>query len=84
MLVFWSPRANRDLDHLDPDVVERITRAIQRLADDGVGDVIKLAGPDPEWRLRIGDWRVRFTFTRSGGNRAILIIRVLPRQSAYR
>ena len=43
MLVFWSPRANRDLD-----------------------------------------WRVRFTFTRSGGNRAILIIRVLPRQSAYR
>jgi mRNA interferase RelE/StbE len=69
MLVVWSPRANRDLDHLDPDVIERITRAIQRFAVDDVGDVIKLTRPDPEWRLRIGDWRVRFIYTRSDGNR---------------
>ena len=36
----------------------------------------------PQWRLRVGDWRVRFS--RDPGSRTILVLRVLPRGRAYR
>lgn len=39
-------------------------------------------GRDDEWRLRVGDWRVRFT--RNSDTRTVLILRVLPRGRAYR
>jgi mRNA-degrading endonuclease RelE of RelBE toxin-antitoxin system len=35
-----------------------------------------------EWRLRVGDWRVRFTF--DDEQRVIVVLRVLPRGRAYR
>ncbi|MBM3471249.1 MAG: hypothetical protein FJX73_10740 [Armatimonadetes bacterium] len=40
----------------------------------------RLRGYEVEWRLRVGDWRVRFSV--SGGQ--IVILRVLPRSAAYR
>jgi mRNA-degrading endonuclease RelE of RelBE toxin-antitoxin system len=48
--------------------------------DPFAADIRKL---DPvEWRLRIGDWRVRFTF--DDHQRVIVVLRVLPRGRAYR
>jgi mRNA-degrading endonuclease RelE of RelBE toxin-antitoxin system len=44
------------------------------------GDIRKLQG-STEWRLRIGDLRVRFTFDDEA--RVIHVIRVLPRGRAY-
>lgn len=44
------------------------------------GDVVKLAGHDDEWRLRVADWRVRFT--RSPGGQ-IQVLHILPRGRAY-
>ncbi len=35
-----------------------------------------------EWRLRVGDWRVRFT--REQASRTVYVLRVLPRGRAYR
>jgi mRNA interferase RelE/StbE len=35
-----------------------------------------------EWRLRVGDWRVRFD--RDDEARVIVVLRVLPRGRAYR
>lgn len=46
------------------------------------GDVVRLAGIDDEWRLRVGDWRVRFTRDLETG--VIQVLRVLPRGRAYR
>jgi mRNA-degrading endonuclease RelE of RelBE toxin-antitoxin system len=37
---------------------------------------------EDEWRLRVGDWRVRFTRERDTG--VIQVLRVLPRGRAYR
>jgi mRNA-degrading endonuclease RelE of RelBE toxin-antitoxin system len=34
-----------------------------------------------EWRLRVGDWRVRFAF--DDQQRVIVVLRVLPRGRAY-
>lgn len=43
------------------------------------GDIRKLNSP--QWRLRIGDWRVRFSF--DDENQVIVVLRVLPRGRAY-
>lgn len=80
-LVF-DDRARKDLRRIDPPTRERILRAITRLAQGAelTGDVKRLTGSH-EYRLRVGDWRVRFE--RDGARRIIVIVRVLPRGRAY-
>ena len=46
-----------------------------------MGDVVKLSGRE-EWRLRVGDWRVRLRLDRD--QLAVVVLRVLPRGRAYR
>ena len=78
-----TSRAERDLRGIDRRVATRIVQAIRRFADTDHGDVTKLRATDrPEWRLRVGQYRVRFAFSSDGT--AILILRVLPRGRAYR
>ena len=43
-LIRWSHEASRDLDRLDPDVADRVLRALDRLAIEGAGDVRRLVG----------------------------------------
>lgn len=45
---------------MSPDVSRRIRLKINRLADDLAGDVKRLTNYSPEYRLRVGDWRVLF------------------------
>lgn len=56
--------------------------AVARFAENGQGSVIKLASSDDEWRLRVGDWRVRFVYDFQ--TEVIRVLRVLPRGRAYR
>jgi mRNA interferase RelE/StbE len=78
----FTPRARRDLRRLDRPVQRRIIGALDRLVGDPpAGDVVKLAGSDDEWRLRVGDWRVRFT---RNDEQLVQVLRVLPRGRAYR
>jgi mRNA interferase RelE/StbE len=76
--------ARRDIKRLDRPVRERILTAIEGLrTEPPTGDIRRLTGQEPpEWRLRVGDWRVRFT--REQDERTIVIQRVLPRGRAYR
>ena len=56
---------------------------MRRLAETNQGDVTRLQGvTPPEWRLRIGDWRVRFAY--DFGAQTITVLRVFPRGRAYR
>jgi len=81
--VVWTRPALKDLQRLDDQVSERVRGVVRRLAETGQGDVTRLKGEvPPQWRLRIGDWRVRFRFDREAG--AIVVQRVLPRGRAYR
>lgn len=79
--VGWTRRAIKDLRKLDSLAQERILTAVERLAESGVGDVRRLTGiKPPEWRLRVGDLRIRFQLASRG---AVVILRVLPRDKAY-
>jgi hypothetical protein len=42
-------------------VALRIAATVRRYAETGGGDVRRLIGAGGELRLRVGDWRVRFT-----------------------
>ena len=78
-----SPRGSRrDLRGLDPPVQRRVTAALDTFvaSDPPRGDVRTLGLE--EWRLRVGDWRVRFD--RDDEARVIVVLRVLPRGRAYR
>ena len=75
--------AERDLRRLDPATQQRVIVVLERLAADPQrGDIRKLQGPANEWRVRVGDWRIRFE--RDDRARLVRILRVLPRGRAYR
>jgi mRNA interferase RelE/StbE len=75
--------AQRDLRRLDPQVRRRIVDALGQLESERpAGDIRKLAGTAAEWRLRVGEWRVRFT--RDRDRRIVYVERILPRGRTYR
>ena len=82
MRIDWTDPAARDLRRLDRTTFRRVTRAVISFAETGHGDIAKLQGREPEWRLRAGDWRVRFTFADNG--QTMRVLRVLHCREAYR
>jgi mRNA interferase RelE/StbE len=89
----FTPPAMHDMRQLDTQVRRRIFAALDRLiANNGQGDIVKLAGVDNEFRLRVGEWRVRFTrriveeIIEGVAVRVHMVdvLRVLPRGRAYR
>ena len=66
---------------LDRNVATRIKEAVERFAATSLGDVLRLQGINPaEYRLRVGDWRVRF----AQDAESIHILPVRHRREAYR
>jgi len=52
---------SKDLKRLDKQTQARIGDALRQLVEHEEGDVTRLTDVrPPEWRLRVGDWRVRF------------------------
>ncbi len=75
------PPAERDLKALDGVAARRVAgklRAIER-AGRVVGDVKRLTGQPPRFRLRVGDYRVLFTVEVS----TIKVYRIVHRREAY-
>lgn len=81
--VRWSPRSRRDLKRLDRPAQGRVVDAMEHFARTGEGDVVRLVDvAPPEYRLRVGSVRVRFTRDLKHG--LLHVLRVLPRGKAYR
>ena len=77
----WSESSLEDMAALDKGIARRIQRTVERFAQTESGNVKKLQGIDPpEYRLRIGDWRVRFALDGD----TVRVLRVLNRKDAYR
>lgn len=77
-----SSQAAKDLRQVDPASQRRVSDALERLAvEPYAGDIRKLVGTN-EWRLRVGDLRVRFL--RDASARTIVVWQILPRGRAYR
>ena len=80
--VIWTGPASRDMRRLDQNVARRIREAVRRLGEQERGDIRRLRGQEQEWRLRVGDWRVIFTY--DDQEHTIYVGRVLHRREAYR
>lgn len=79
----WTPRAEKDLRQLDRSERGRVIAAVVRFGEERIGDVRRLQDvTPPEFRLRVGDLRVRFGFDEKHGT--MVILRVLRRDKAYR
>lgn len=66
---------------LDRGMARRVKAAVERFAETGAGNVKRLQGIDPpEYRLRVGNWRVRFELE----SETVRILRVRDRKDAYR
>lgn len=82
-----SEQAKADIRAIPRQTAMQILAAIQRLAETGAGRVRTLQGQDGEKRLRVGDFRVRFTEKSGEGpeSEGILHIHaVRNRKEAYR
>lgn len=73
--------AQSDVRRIDRETAMRILTALHRFAETGEGDVKKLQGESGELRLRVGDYRVRFTEEHPD---TLRIHSVVHRRDAYR
>jgi mRNA-degrading endonuclease RelE of RelBE toxin-antitoxin system len=77
----WTGTALDDMAALDKSIARRVKQAVERFAETGAGNLKRLQGIDPpEFRLRVGDYRVRFHL----GDEAVQVLRVRNRREAYR
>jgi mRNA interferase RelE/StbE len=79
--ILFTPLARADVRRIDRDIAMRILTALHRFAETGEGDMRKLQGGSGELRLRVGDYRVRFT---EESQEALVIHTVRHRSDAYR
>lgn len=80
MNILFKPQAEKDLAALQKAEQVRIMRKISALQNGLSGDIKRLTNFTPEYRLRIGDYRILFEQT---GDTAV-IYRVIHRREAYR
>ena len=81
MEIEWSDEALDEMAALDKGIARRVKQAIERFATTGAGNIKRLQGiHPPEFRLRVGDWRVRFHQDAS----TLRVLRVRNRREAYR
>ena len=79
--IVWKDQARNDLRAIDRTTALQILHGLDRFSATGEGDVKRLQGIEPpEFRLRIGDYRVRFQDTGD----SMLILTVKHRREAYR
>lgn len=81
MEIEWTEAALADMSGLDKGIARRVKYSVERFAETGTGNVKRLQGIDPpEFRLRVGDYRVRF----HNHGATVTILSVRNRREAYR
>jgi mRNA interferase RelE/StbE len=76
-----KPRARKDLRRLPKSAVAEILAALDELKNDLDGDVKRLTNFTPEYRLRVGDYRVLFEIE---DTQRVVVYRIRHRRDAYR
>lgn len=80
MSLEFKPRAEKDLSGLPKADQSRILQKIELLQHGLTGDIKRLTNFTPEYRLRVGDYRILFEIVES----SIIVYRILHRRDAYR
>ncbi|MFM6078199.1 MAG: type II toxin-antitoxin system RelE family toxin, partial [Dolichospermum sp.] len=73
------PKAIKDLQKIPVNDREPIINKIEAMQDDLQGDVKRLTNFTPEYRLRVGDYRILFELA----EQTIIVYRVKHRSKAY-
>lgn len=73
-------RAEKDLTSIPKPDAQHITDAIFALENGLKGDIKKLTNLSPEYRLRVGNWRILFEVLKN----KIIVYRIRHRKEAYR
>jgi len=76
----FKPRAVKNIEGLPSRIRGRVLARIEEMSDDLKGDVKRLTNFTPEYRLRVGEFRVLFEIE----SEAIIIYRIRHRREAYR
>jgi mRNA interferase RelE/StbE len=77
--VEFKPRALKDLKAVDRAEARRIVEKIKSMREDLAGDVKRLTNFTPEYRLRVGNYRVLFELE----DDKVVIYRIRHRKDAY-
>ncbi len=80
-MVDLKPRAVKDLRRIQKHDASRIADSLERLTDNLSGDVKRLTNFTPEYRLRVGQYRVLFEVENEN---EIVVYRIVHRREAYR
>lgn len=75
----FKPRALKDGKKIPSHELARIFEKIEALQDDLAGDVKRLTDFYPEYRLRVGDYRVLFEIEHD----QVVVYRIRHRKDAY-
>lgn len=75
----FKPRALKDLRSIDQATARRILEKIRLLENDLTGDVKRLTNHTPQYRLRVGDYRILFEIEAD----RIILYRIKHRREAY-
>ena len=76
----FKPRSLKDGKKIPKRELERIFEKIEALENDLFGDVKRLTNFDPEYRLRVGNYRVLFEVEDS----QVVIYRIRHRKDVYK
>jgi len=77
--VILKPRAIKDLQKLPINIQTRILEKVEFVQNDLQGDVKRLTNFTPEYRLRVGDYRILFEIE----DGKVVIYRIKHRSAAY-
>jgi len=75
-----KPRAVKDLKRIPKGDGKRIVEKLKLLEDNLRGDVKRLTNYTPEYRMRVGDWRILFEIE----DEKIVIYRIRHRKEIYK
>jgi mRNA interferase RelE/StbE len=75
----FKPRALKDCRRIDKKIARVVIAKVESLSNNLQGDVKKLANFMPEYRLRVGDYRILFE---TEGDK-VIIYRIRHRKEAY-
>jgi mRNA interferase RelE/StbE len=76
------PGVERETRGIPGRELKQITAAIRRYAETGYGNVVAMKGQPGHYRLRVGEWRVRFTLDHASST--MVVQHILNRREAYR
>lgn len=76
----FKPRAIKDCKSIDKKRLKQIFSKIELLSNNLQGDVKKLTNFTPEYRLRVGDYRVLFEIESD----EVIIYRIMHRKDVYK